>query len=228
MEQRNMKVSKSRLLIIMVICSLIFQGCIRFKLVGPPQEEKVKPASHKYAYTLKSRYIYAGGPRRGDRSEDMALLSVVGKALHDSFAYHGISDVIKSEKLETDRINIVAYIGGEPDLAGDSILLNVLYIPWSLVTLATLGLVPMYGVTNIPVEIHILDPAREHDRQLRIIHTNYDVAQWWWFPFAFMSNDNTPTDIYYHGYGIGKVEKIDYLGWRRVFDRVLVELERND
>jgi hypothetical protein len=223
-----MKLSKSRLSIILLAFSLIFQGCLYYKLAGPAQEEKsikTKTTSHKYAYTVKIRYT--GNLRRGMPAGNYVPVFVVENALHDSFSHHGIYDVIKSEKLEADRINIVAYSGYEPDLAADNILLRALYIPWGLVTLATFGLVPNYGVMNYPVEIHIINPVLEHDKQLKIIQTNYNVAHWWWFPFAFVSNDNTPEDVYYGANDYAKVKKIDYLGWRRIFDRVIAEMERN-
>ena len=226
-----MKLSKSRLTIILLIFSLIFHGCLYYKLAGPRQEKnlrEVKTTSHKYAYSVKSRY--AGSLRRGKPADNIVPLYVVENALHDSFSYHGIYDVIGSEKLETDRINIIVYSGYEPDLAGDNILLRALYIPWGLVTLATFGFVPNYAVMNYPVEIHIINPVLENDKQLKILQINYSVAQWWWFPFAFVSNDNTPEDVYYRSLrtdDIGKVKKIDYLGWRRIFDRVIAEMERN-
>ena len=157
---------------------------------GIMQDKKLadsKTISHKYSYTLISRHSGMEQLRHIHPTGN-ATATVVQKAIHDSFSYHGISDVIKSQKLEMDRINIVAYSGSEPDL----------------------------------IEIHIINPALEHEKQLRIIKTDFSAMH--------LSKDKAPDDAYYQTLRtdmIEKAEQANYLGWRRVFDRILAELERN-
>jgi len=204
---------KSRLLAILLlpVAALLLQGCIYSKLLRPnPQTgpvvlaQALLPDATKFSYSLK---MFPTGPAE--------------KALLDSLSAYGIYDVIKSEQLEQDRVNIIAYnFDAKPNKTD-----RYVGLPWSLISIGTLFLVPYYNEETRPVEIHVIIPGREYDKQLKIIRTEYVTATWMWLPFLFASDNNEIADVQY---GWTKPGKFEYLGWRRIFDGVLGELVREN
>ena len=228
-----MKDSISLFITFFLISSLMLQGCgVYFKVTSPKQEEKLTvftTSHHKYAYTLKKRSELPFTKER--LSVDIQRSATAKKALLDSFSSHGISEIIESGDLRNDRINIVVYEGLEPEDDAGTILLRFIYIPWTLISIVTFFLVPHYSADDCPVEIHIINPALDRDKQLNIIQTKYSFDRWIWLPFFFRWSDNVPEDVYYvsvrtMGGDSKPLDKIDYIGWRRIFDRVIAEAER--
>jgi hypothetical protein len=193
------------------VAALLLQGCSYYKLAKPePQNASIDLAqavhsnATKFSYSLR---VYPTGPAE--------------KALLDSLSAYGIQDVIKSEKLEQDRVNIIAYnFDAKPNKTD-----RYVGLPWSLISLGTLFLVPYFNEETRPVEIHVIIPGREYNKQLKIIRTEYVIASRTWLPFLFVSNDKLREDVHY---GWTKPEKFDYLAWRRIFDGVLRELVREN
>lgn len=205
---------KSKLhLLLLISMTLLFQGCQYSKLVKPePQVRAIEPLKSldkpKFSY-----YIYNLHYNRATKDAD--------KALVDSFSAYGISDgisdVIKSEKLERDRINIFVYVLE----TRNSDIERYIGIPWALISIGTLAAVPNYSKIIHPVEIHIITPNREYDKQVKIIRTEYVTANWVWLPLVFASKDESREDVSYGG--LEGMRKLDYLGLRRVFDAIIIE-----
>lgn len=241
MGQKHMKGSKSPFIVYLLISSLMFQGCGSYsRLTSPKPEEKltaIATTPHKYAYTLKIRlYADVEGQERPPSFSEHERLSDAEKALLDSLSSHGIRDIIKSDKIENDRISIVVYdrnMSRRDEGNIGNILLVPIYISWFIVSFLTVGLVPLYKESNYPVEIHIINPVLERNKQLRIIQTEYSSVSWIWMPFAFKTIDNIPEDVEYSSSmryqqdAKDKEHDIQYLGWRRIFDRVIGEVEGN-
>lgn len=202
---------KSKLhLLLLISMTLLFQGCYN-KLVKPePQVKATKPIKSLGKPKL-SYYIYNLVDKRVTAIEDAE------KALLDSFSAYGVSDAIKSEKLEQDRINIFVYVLdkriGEVD--------RYIGIPWALVSMGTLFVLPVYGKEIHPVEIHIITPNREYDKQVKIIRTEYVTANWVWLPLIFASKDESREDVSYGG--LEGRRKLYYLGLHRIFEAIIIE-----
>jgi len=143
----------------------------------------------------------------------------IEEALRDSFSGYGISDVIKSEKVEHDRINVFVYEFGEEER-----MASIIEGPWFLLSVATLGIVPFYYKPIDPIEIHIITPSRQYDKQIKVIHNEQVTAQWMWLPFLFMPNDETKEDALYRpDYEM----KLHYVALRRIFNGVILEALRD-
>lgn len=200
---------KSKLhLLLLISMTLLFQGCYN-KLVKPePQVKATKPIKSLDKPKF-SQYIYTLHDNRATKDAEKALL--------DSFSAYGISDVIKSEKLERDRVNIFVYVLDKRI----SEINRYIGIPWALISMGSLFTIPYYGKEIHPVEIHIITPNREYDKQVKIIRTEYVTANWVWLPLVFASKDESREDVSYGGRE--GMRKLDYLGLRRVFDAIIIE-----
>ena len=120
----------------------------------------------------------------------------------------GITDIIESEKPESGRLTLVIYsLETQYDKA-----YRYIGIPWSLVSFATLYLVPLRMEGIHPFEIHVIDPEQEDNKKLWIIHTDYavvnGVVNLIWLPFTSASYDK---DVY-------------KTGRRRMLDEILLEV----
>jgi hypothetical protein len=207
--------SRFRAILLLLVAALLLQGCTYNKLVRPePQIASTDSVRASRANTAKFAYS-----TRWFSSDFHGSSALIEKALLDSLSAFGIHDVIKSEKLEQDRVNIIAYSLG-PEATDTTPYFNVyIEIPWALISLGTLFVVPIYGEDIYPVEIHVIIPSREYDKQLKIIRTEYAISSWTWLPFLFMPNDETREDVHYGA----MFKKPDYLGWRRIFDGVVMD-----
>ncbi len=201
--------SRFRVILLLLVAALLLQGCTYFKLVRP-EPRIVSIDSIRTFRSNTAKFAYSP---QGLSSE------LIEKALRDSLTAYGIHDVIKSDKLEQDRINMIAYTLGIKPRYSDFYI----KFPWALISIGTLMLVPYYEENIQLVEIHVIIPSRDYDRQLKIIRTEYAIAQWTWLPFLFMSNNETREDVHY---GVW-VNKLNYLGWRRIFDGVVMDLMKD-
>lgn len=212
--------SRFRAILLLLIAALLSQGCTYNKLVRPePQIASTDSLQSSRANTAKFAY----STRWISSSEFIVSSGLIEKALLDSLSAFGIHDVIKSEKLEQDRVNIIAYALGTKTTNTTPYFDFYIRFPWTIISLGTLFVVPLYAEEIQPVEIHVIMPSREYDKQLKIIRTEYVISEWTWLPFLFMPNDETREDVHY-----GAMFKTpDYLGWRRIFDGVVMDCMRD-
>jgi hypothetical protein len=148
-------------------CSATLEGCY-FKLVKP-EPQTVSIDSIRALHSNTAKFSYSG-----------LSSGVIEKALLDSLTAYGIHDVIKSEKLEQDRVNIIAYVFD----VKPSKISRYIGLPWALISLGTLFVVPNYEEQVYPVEIHVINPSSEYDKQLKIIRSEYDIGGGCGFRFS--------------------------------------------
>ncbi len=169
----------------------------------------------KFSYNISD--IYLGGKISNRPAE---------KALLDSFATFGIIDVTRSDNAMQDHTNIFVYVYRP---ITDS---KTGYIePWlSLLYIGTLGIVPVYDVKIYPVEIHLITQRRGYGKQIKIINTEYEIESTEWLPYLFMPKDETLRDkrVLYEKYRARDAsDYLAYLGFRRIYERVISESLRD-
>jgi hypothetical protein len=171
------------------IMVLFLSGCYDVRLlkteplVAPLNKQKISPSNQR-------KFSYAG-PYYAE------------KALHDSFFANGISNVKEYEKLEDDRTTILVYTFEEPT--------QYFWFPWVLVSVATLNIVPINERHSYRVEVNIIDPKKEFDKQIKVIHAGYVTSTWYWLYWLPSSNMEA------------SIDSVKYEGFRRIFDHIIAE-----
>ncbi len=195
----------------MILLTLTLSGCY-MKLVEPdavsfPGKGTRDFSALKFSYAVLN---VEGSVFRGDAEQ----------ALRAVFEAKGIKDVVRSEKLERDRINIRVYVlQSRP-----TTLSRYIDFPSGVISAATLFLVPYYMETGSPVEIHVIDPGREPGKQLKIIREEPKFRIVGWLPYLFKMQSPTAEDeAYYFISGPGASIKLNNTGLRRVLDRVITD-----
>jgi len=203
------------LMIVLTAAALLLSGCTITSLVKPKLQvtpmhstEVSFPKEPKFSYDIRIVGSFFNQNRINNplgRSTEKALL--------ESFSAYGISDVKKYEKLEPDRIAVIVYLlSPEPSKSG-----HYFGLPLGLISLATLTIVPYYEETIVPIEVHVIDPHREYDKQIRITRTEYVLGTWLWFPLIFIHKDEENTSTV----------KLNYQGLRPIFDNIIAEELKN-
>jgi hypothetical protein len=200
-----------------LITAPLLVGCY-IKLIEPKAPVSTGKMAEYQAKNLKFSYYINGD----DYSHH------VEKALLDSFSAFEIHDVIKSEGFAQDRINIIIYA---LDKKQTTRIGRYVGFSWALVSMVTLYLVPMEGILIYPVEIHLVRPDREVDKQFRSIQTQYVIDGWTWLPLLFKGNQEKGDDAAYFNFSATKYdtykEKFEHTGLRRIFDEAIMEAVRD-
>lgn len=191
--------------LLLSIAALFLSGCFYTKLVKPEIPIGAPgPAPSSAIDAVRISYKVKGVPS--------AL-----KPLLDTFSALGIQDVKESEKTEKGRITLLVYPlevkSGKTD--------RYIGFPWGVVSFATLCLVPYHFEEIRPVEIYVIDPAREYDKQISVVRTEYETTNWMWMPFLLSSGVSTGGDVA-HGTG-SALDKVIYTAWRRMYTQVVAD-----
>jgi hypothetical protein len=212
-----MTMCRYRTITTIMLLWLMLSGC-HIKLVMPeadgmPTRETKDLSRFKFSYSVSN---LDGNAFR--RDTEAALLAV--------FKARGITDVVKSQKFEQDRINIVVYElqSQQTDLS------RYIDLPVSLIALGTLFLVPYYYESEHPVEIHLINPAREQDKQITIIRTGYQLKILGWLPHLFRLGNEASTgddEAYSFAPGGKASVKVRNTGLRRILEQVIDQAVRD-
>ncbi|HUK99911.1 MAG TPA: hypothetical protein VLX29_03560, partial [Nitrospirota bacterium] len=168
-----------------------------------------------FSYNIYDIYL---GEKISDRPAEKALL--------DSFAAFGITDVARSDNAIQDRTNIFVYLY-EPIPDEKTSFLEDLLV---LISLGTLFIVPSSDVAIHPVEIHLISPQRGYDKQIKVIDTEYAIESTMWLLNIFTPKDDTVRDKHALREKYRARDENDYLaylGFRRIYDRVIAESLKN-
>lgn len=150
----------------------------------------------------------------------------VEKALLDSFETFEITDVVKTDNVIQDRTCIFVYIF-EPISDSRSGIVDEW---WFLISLGTLFTVPYYSIGSSPVEIHLINQQKGNDNKIRIIKTEFTTELIMWSPFVFKSEEEAVRNkhtLYEKYRAKNEYEYLDYIGFRRIFDRIIAESLKN-
>jgi hypothetical protein len=196
--------------IILILLVMMLSGC-HLKLVKPaadsvPMKETRDLSALKFSYAVLNLEDFI----RADAEQ--ALLAV--------FAAKRIKDVIKSEKFEQGRLNVIVYLLQ----SRQATLSRYVDLPLGIISLGTLFLVPYFAETVHPVEIHVIDPDREPEKQLKIIRTEYEVRVVSWLPYVFKTGSRTATgedEAYSFMTGGKAAVNLENAGLRRILEQAI-------
>jgi hypothetical protein len=213
--------SNYRLFGVMLILIIGLTGCT--KLIKPESNfSRREPFDTSRLAGLKFAYRITVVERENSRTAQKALL--------DSFASLGIVDVKPgAADVWPDRVHVGVYLlASKPGF----ITRNTPWPLWAFVSGMTFALLPVYGEEIYPVEIQIIDRGQEKDKRFNVVSSEYVIADLIWLPLALLSNKYAGEDTYYaHGLpgttSIAKMEKLEYLGFRRIFDDALSNVINN-
>jgi hypothetical protein len=84
---------------------------------------------------------------------------------------------------DSDRLTVSARYRGSQDTT----LTRWLKMPWSLVSLVSLTLIPYRGAREAEVEVQLVNPHAVKDRRIRTARVSCETSAWTWLPLAFSS-----------------------------------------
>jgi len=91
--------------------------------------------------------------------------------------------VISASTADLNRLTISGRYRGRQRTA----LTRWLGMTWSLVSLASLTLIPYRDANEAEVEVQLVNPHAVKDRRIRTVHVSCETSMWIWLPLALSS-----------------------------------------
>lgn len=110
----------------------------------------------------------------------------LAELLRERLAARGVAVAPDADGPAPAGLRVEAWLlGGRP-----TALTRWTTVPWGLVHVATLGLLPFHAAREYVVEVHAVEPRAPPDRRVRVARRTFVAGEWSWLPLGF--RDGSP------------------------------------
>lgn len=144
--------------------------------VGAPSARRERPAPSAPVRVIATAQRVPANEGARDLLDEEAL----GAVLRERLQAGGVREVLSPADGDPRAPQVSLWALGSRNTA----VTRALGLPWGLVWLATLGLVPVRGEREYWVELRVVDRSAPAERRVRISRQRYLETVWMWTPLA--------------------------------------------